>query len=691
MINSSTTSTSTTTVPTNLNLTAAFLQANAAFSAANVGNTFVNTGGTVGGAVTVSGQLNVTGNVIANISPPNITGYQLVADSYPSNPASLILDFANSKALDPRITFARASTATYYDGITSAVAEQNLMLQSQTFNNAAWAASGSSLSSTIQTAPDATSTATTLLASATTSAHSIGDTFTSYAPGTYTFSAYLQQGTSTFASLYLSSGGASNAICTVNLSTGAVTKTANNSNITYVSSAITSSTGTWYRVSLTVTLTATVSLVPGIQINSSSTPTYATNNAPEQWTAAGTETINIWGAQLEQRSAVTAYTPTTTQSITNYIPVLQTAAVNAPRFDNNPITIESLGLLIEESRINLTTYSADFSNAAWTKTRTSAVSNIIVGPDGTQSGTKEVEDTSAGTHTISRAGSISLAASTAYTCSLYLKAGERTIAQVRASLGGSNYSVEMNLTTGAISSIAGEIPTTFSATSVGNGWYRVVLTGTSAGTTVGDIVIRLCSAAGTNSYTGDGYSGLFIWGAQLEAGTFATSYIPTVTTQVTRAADSASMTGTNFSSWYNQSQGSFYGEATSKNSGTGINGAAAFNMPGSGSDRVTAFFSASTHAYFESVYNGSTQYAFSTTNTVNSNAPSKMAVSYATNSFNLSSNGTTAATATNGLVMPASSISFGSAFGTGQLNGTIKRIMYYPLALTATQLQALTT
>ena len=65
---------------------------------------------------------------------------QVTASSYPTIQPTLNLDFANTKQLDPRITFVRNSTAAYYDGQTSAMAEQNLLLQSNTFSNAAWVA-----------------------------------------------------------------------------------------------------------------------------------------------------------------------------------------------------------------------------------------------------------------------------------------------------------------------------------------------------------------------------------------------------------------------------------------------------------------------------------------------------------------------------------------------------------------------
>ena len=82
-----------------------------------------------------------------------------IASLYPSINPSLLLDFANSKVLDPRITFTRTTTATYYDGVTTAVAEQNLLTYSQEFDNAAWSKTSGSVTANADNAPDGTSTA----------------------------------------------------------------------------------------------------------------------------------------------------------------------------------------------------------------------------------------------------------------------------------------------------------------------------------------------------------------------------------------------------------------------------------------------------------------------------------------------------------------------------------------------------
>ena len=225
--------------------------------------------------------------------------------NFPSVPPSLNLDFAGSERLDPRITFTRATTARYYDGVTTAKAEENLLLQSQNYA-VSWTVTNLT-PVTGKTAPDTTSTATEFTATAANAVLTQG--YTAIA-GSYTFSVFLRRVTGT----------------------GDIQIAADSG--TWTTKAITSS---WARYEVTQTVAAG-SKTAGVRV------------------VTDTDAIEVWGAQLEQRAAMTAYTATTTQPITNYIPVLLTAAAGVARFDHNPTTGESLGLLVEEQRTNLFTY-----------------------------------------------------------------------------------------------------------------------------------------------------------------------------------------------------------------------------------------------------------------------------------------------------------------------------------------------
>lgn len=231
------------------------------------------------------------------------------------------------------------------------------------------------------------------------------------------------------------------------------------------------------------------------------------------------------------------FTRSTTATFTGSDGLIQTAAINAPRFDYNPTTLASLGLLIEEQRTNLLLYSTDLSTG-WSKATALGASwflNAAVAPDGTITALQGNAITGTGITTtggaLYRVGT-AVSASTAYTFSVFVRAQATTVTNVRLRI-----------------SEAGGNNTTSSDFTVTTAWTRISMSvTTAAGAT------SISVAVGTGSGTAD----LFIWGAQLEAGAFATSYIPTVASQVTRAADVAVMTGTNFSDWYNATEGTLF-------------------------------------------------------------------------------------------------------------------------------------
>jgi hypothetical protein len=236
--------------------------------------------------------------------------------------------------------------------------------------------------------------------------------------------------------------------------------------------------------------------------------------------------------------------------------LIQVVPPNTPRFDHSYNTlsrnIKSLGLLIEEQRTNLLVQSEDFSSASWAKVNVNATANTTVSPDGTLS---------ADTLTRTANGSIyqdvsGQSGTGTYTYSIFLKTGTGTTITLAGWLIGSvsnnfiNLVINMNPTTGIIT--LGNLNNGVSAsiTPYPNGWYRITATGT--GNNSANTVARFeVYFGGNNSFVA--------WGAQMESTSlFATSYIPTTTTASTRTADNASMTGTNFSSWYNQNEGTIF-------------------------------------------------------------------------------------------------------------------------------------
>jgi hypothetical protein len=193
----------------------------------------------------------------------------------------------------------------------------------------------------------------------------------------------------------------------------------------------------------------------------------------------------------------------------------------------------------------------------------------------------------------------------------------------------------------------------------------------------------LAAVADNNSF----YAGvtaaeaLYLWGAQLEAGAFATSYIPTVASQVTRNADVASMTGTNFSSWYNQTEGTFVakysgqgGYALNAKDGTSnnANGIVYLN-----STTIRGITVAATVGRFVDMAGGATPVVNTT------------AYGYKENDLAGSTNGGAVVTNTTA-VMPILTQMFIGAFSSfSYLNGHVRSISYYNTRLPNTTLRAL--
>jgi hypothetical protein len=205
--------------------------------------------------------------------------------------------------------------------------------------------------------------------------------------------------------------------------------------------------------------------------------------------------------------------------------LIETVLADRPRLDY--LGSNCPKLLLEPQRTNLLIRSEELDNGSWSKSGATVSANQIVSPDGTTDADKIVESNTNAQHFIIQ--SISLTASTTYTISAYLKAGERTRATIRVRTIGGDFDTLVDLVAGT---------TDFGTlTSVGNGWFRfarTITTGTGTATQSVQIFTRI---TGSQTYQGDGTSGVYVWGTQLEAGSFVSSYIPTTTATVTRSAD----------------------------------------------------------------------------------------------------------------------------------------------------------
>jgi hypothetical protein len=168
---------------------------------------------------------------------------------------------------------------------------------------------------------------------------------------------------------------------------------------------------------------------------------------------------------------------------------------------------------------------------------------VVVAPDGNTTADNIVEDgTAANSHLDLQ--SITLAANTTTTLSCWIKraSGTRNV-QLALFVGANQYQAKFDLSNGTVngSSASGDGSITgASVRAYPNGWYRCIVTGIHSATVANPIIaISLCDASFATTYNGDSTSSISLWGAQLEAGSFATSYIPTTTASVVRAADVA--------------------------------------------------------------------------------------------------------------------------------------------------------
>jgi hypothetical protein len=306
----------------------------------------------------------------------------------------------------------------------------------------------------------------------------------------------------------------------------------------------------------------------------------------------------------------------------------------------------------------------------------------VIAPDGTLTADKIVENTESGEHRV-----FDLVAVTPqfYVQTYYLKeAGVSRVAFLNGTSAGTGFI--FNLTTGLFEAGSGF------ATNVGNGWWRVSIERSNADTNTRSFGINLVRGATTLNYTGDGFSGIYIWGAQIEAGAFPTSYIPTVASQVTRAADNASMIGNNFARWYNVNAGTVFVDVIPSAPTASPTSQIAWDINnGTAGNRFRVFRRADTGGSVMSLTsNGASQFDNVSAGVIQPNAQWKNAAAYKVNDFALAAN-SNLALRTSGVLPTVDRLSIGlSALNTLYLNGTISRIAYFNRRLANTELTALT-
>jgi hypothetical protein len=337
---------------------------------------------------------------------------------------------------------------------------------------------------------------------------------------------------------------------------------------------------------------------------------------------------------------------------------------------------------VEEQRTNSLTYSEDFTNAAWVPLLAAVTGNAIAAPDGATTADKLVSNNASQgqiTHTVA------MAASTVFTYSVFAKKAEWNFLLLRLrGNDGVDSGAYFNLTSGLVGTV--ESGNTATIQALANGWYRCSVARTSgAGATAPRQ--RLIATNADNTWSiGDGTSGIYLWGAQLEAGAFPTSYIPTTATAVTRSADVASITGSAFSSWYRQDEGTVFAEGRPVNGGV-----VTVADDGSFSNRkpqinLGAF--GNTDIYYITAGAGVASFSQASSASV----MNRWATAYATDNFGFAANGSAPTQDSSGALPSGNNALRLGRFhdGSGCANGPIKRICFFPQRLPNSTLQNIT-
>jgi hypothetical protein len=363
--------------------------------------------------------------------------------------------------------------------------------------------------------------------------------------------------------------------------------------------------------------------------------------------------------------------------------LIKSATTNEPRFDHNPTTGESLGLLVEEARTNLLTYSEQFDNAGWIKFGSAITANESTAPDGTT--TADLWTNSSSPGAVSQNYTKDGTART-YSGSVWVKSSVTAFTlSVDDGTNTNRGRAVFDIATGVLTTVVNDgvfTNTSGTITAYPNSWYRVTITTTTSTVTT----VRLRSFFSNIGATAR------IWGAQLEENAaFATSYISTTTATVTRAADVASITGAAFSSFYNQTEGTVFADIAVaqpvtggnqfafRTSDNGYNNAIAINIPG--------------QAQLSTASGGTFDGSASSVASLVANVSAKIGAAYASNNLGLSLNGATAVTDTSA-TMPTTlnRADIGSDHaGLNRVKAcTIKRLTYWPVRLSNTTLQQIT-
>jgi hypothetical protein len=533
----------------------------------------------------------------------------------------------------------RATTATRVNsaGLVELV-PYNLFNYSQKFDNAYWTKYLTTITADATTAPNGTTTAD--LFTSTGNGGYTYSSFTAVSSGAYTLSIYAKKGNTNFVALTFSNGIATDCTAWYNINTNTLGSTSGS--ITITNRTIEDAGNGWSRLTLTISLASAGSFIFLPQFVLSDNAGTATGN-----------TGYAWGAQLVEGSSAKDYQKTETR-------------LNIPRLDYSNGTCPSL--LVEPQRTNIATNSENF--ATYTTFQASVTSNDTTAPNGLQTADK-ITTTGSGSGSV-YIPSVSLATGS-NTASCYFKAGNSNIVAIDSNGSGGYWGAAFNLSNQTYTIFG--ITSSASIEEVGNGWYRCSVTASTSSTAY--LAFGVIGNTGSTAYA---------WGAQLEAGSYATSYIPTTSASVTRNADVISKTG--ISSLIGQTEGVLFCDIDLDADGSAFR--VLVNLLGATSSEYITINSYNTTGYIYADISNTTNQAL-IVSSINSGR-CRVALAYKNNDIALYINGTLIGTDTSATIPATSAIALNylTSLGVERMNN-IYSIALWKTRLTNDQLTALTT
>lgn len=582
-------------------------------------------------------------------TPADIAGNNIILPV-----TSYEIDYVTNKFITPNYKAYRTSAGTSHAGVyfnqngILTAAPTNYLVKSEDFGIFSWSKSNVTVDDEALASPGLDTTADRIIEDATNTVHEVTQTTgaTFQTGTTYTLSVYVKADQRNRLRLTLDGGAFSTFSADFNLLTG----TSYNPVGSPDAVAIEALDNDWFRVSLTATANATatadvtLSLLDGSGANS-----YLGNTS---------EGIYLWGAQLENSD-----TPTS-QIYTDW------SIAHGPRFDYDPSSCSGTcayrGYLLESSSTTFAHYSEDLSGAEWTPSHSTVSTNLVASPMSVVNADKLIEDSDVGqVHNLSQPV-VWFNDTRVYSASIFVKAAGRNHLKIKMIRGTDTAESFFNLTTGqtqCTTSAGNATHTSALIQALPNGWYRVQLNSeiTTAGG-VGTVEFSIGNSSCNDNYNGDGTSGLYLWGYQLEMRSRSSSYIPSLSNSNTDR-NSDFFESRSIADWYTSGEGTMATEFIIGNDSQYD----LWHWPvtarlTNGADKIELQSSRTNPGIY--VEQGALQYGHGF-NTVNLSVGSitKMSLGFKDNDFHGAAQGTAGPLGTTGTVPTATALSYASSQG----------------------------